>query len=130
DIRMFLMNGKPLVVEGKYAAVRRINPPGDFRSNMSAGGRPAKAKITDRELRLAAAIGPRLVADGLVLVGIDIVGDRSVEINTTSPGGLNVASKLEGVTFGHAVIDAIERKLRYRQQYGDALTNRQLASMD
>jgi len=130
DIRMFLMNGKPLVVDGKYAAVRRVNPPGDFRSNMTAGGKPAKAKITDRELRLAEAIGPRLVADGLFLVGIDIVGDKIVEINTISPGGLNIASKLEGVTFGNAVVEAIERKLEYRRQYGATLTNRQLASMD
>ena len=129
-VSLFLMNGKPLVVDGKFAAVRRVNPPGDFRSNMTAGGKPAKARITDRELRLAEAIGPRLVADGLFLVGIDIVGDRIVEINTISPGGLNIAGKLEGVNFGDAVIEAIERKVRYRGEYGLSLTNRQLASMD
>jgi glutathione synthase len=130
DIRMFIMNGKPLVVDGKYAAVHRVNPPNDFRSNMTAGGKPAKAKITERELHLAEAVGPRLVADGIFLAGIDIVGDRIVEINTVSPGGLNIAGKLEGVNFGDEVVRAIERKLRYRAAYAGALTNRQLASMD
>jgi glutathione synthase len=130
DIRMFLMNGKPLVVDGKYAAVRRINPPGDFRSNMTAGGKPAKAKITDRELDLAAQVGPRLIADGLFFVGLDIVGDRIVEINTISAGGLNIAGKLEGVDFGDAVARAIERKLAYRAAYGSALSNRQLVTME
>lgn len=130
DIRLFLMNGRPLTVDGKYAAVHRVNPPNDFRSNMTAGGKPAKAKITERELRLAEAVGPRLVADGIFLAGIDIVGDRIVEINTISPGGLNIAGKLEGVNFGDEVVRAIERKLRYREAYGGALTNRQLASMD
>ena len=130
DIRMFIMNGKPLVVDGKYAAVHRVNPPNDFRSNMTAGGKPARAKITERELRLAEAVGPRLVADGIFLAGIDIVGDRIVEINTISPGGLNIAGKLEGVNFGDEVVRAIERKLRYREAYAGALSNRQLASMD
>ncbi len=130
DIRLFLFNGKPLVVDGKYAALRRVNASGDFRSNMTAGGKPAKAEITPRILEIAEAVRPRLLADGIFDAGIDIVGDRLVEINAISAGGLNAAGKLEGVDFGAAVIELIERKVAHRRKYGAQLRNRALAVMD
>ena len=130
DIRFFVMNGRPLMAEGRYAAVHRVTAADDFRANMTAGAKPKKAKITDVHLDIVEKVGPRLIADGMFLVGLDIVGDKLVEINTISPGGLNIAGKLEGVNFGTEVIRAIERKLRYKEDYGGTLTNRQLATMD
>lgn len=130
DVRFFLVNGRPLMLDGKYAALRRVNSGGDFRSNMSAGGKPRKARVTKRMLEIAEAVRPRVVADGLFFVGLDIVGDRLVEINTISTGGLNATSRLEGVNFGSEVIRAIERKVRYRDAYRGRLTNRELATMD
>jgi glutathione synthase len=130
DTRLFLFNGRPLVHEGKYAAIRRVNESGDFRSNMSLGGRPRRAEITPRMLEIAELVRPRLVADGIFDAGLDIVGDKLVEINAISAGGLNAASKLEGVNFGEAVVRLIERKVRYRQRYGPQLRNRALAVMD
>lgn len=130
DIRLFLFNGKPLIVDGKYAAIRRIGAEGDFRSNMSAGGKPAKAEITPRILEIAEAVRPRLLADGIFDAGIDIVGDKLVEINVISSGGLNAAGKMEGVDFGPAVVELIERKAAHRRKYGQQLRNRALAVMD
>lgn len=130
DTRLFLFNGKPLVVDGKYAAVRRINAEDDFRSNMSAGGKPHRAQITPEILEIADIIGPRLLADGIFDAGIDIVGDKLVEINAISSGGLNAAGKLEGVDFGPAVIRLIERKVEHRRRYGRSLRNRSLAVLD
>jgi glutathione synthase len=130
DIRLFLFNGRPLVNEGKYAAVRRVNESGDFRSNMSAGGKPHRAEITPDILRIAETVRPRLLADGIFDAGIDIVGDKLVEINAISAGGLNAAGKLEGVDFGEPVIRMIERKVAYRRQYGAELRNRALAVME
>jgi glutathione synthase len=130
DVRLFLFNGKPLLVEGKYAAVRRLNESGDFRSNMTAGGRPHRAEITPRILEIADIVRPRLLADGIFDVGLDIVGDKLVEINTISSGGLNAASRLEGVNFGEAVVRLIERKVDHRRRYGPQLRNRALAVMD
>ncbi|MHB1169459.1 MAG: ATP-grasp domain-containing protein [Longimicrobiales bacterium] len=130
DIRLFLFNGKPLVVDGKYAALRRISAQGDFRSNMTAGGKPAKAEITPRILEIAEAVRPRLLADGIFDAGIDIVGDKLVEINAISSGGLNAAGKLQGVDFGPAVVELIERKAEHRRKYGQQLRNRALAVMD
>lgn len=130
DTRLFLVNGRPLQCEGKYAALRRVNSGGDFRSNLSAGGKPHRAEVTERMLEIAEILRPRLVADGLFEVGIDIVGDKVVEINAISSGGLNAAGKLEGVNFGTEIVRAIERKVRYKRQHGHALSNRQLAGME
>ena len=130
DIRLFLFNGKPLIVDGKYAAVRRVNESGDFRSNMSAGAKPFKAEITPRILEIAEAVRPRLLADGIFDAGIDIVGDKLVEINAISSGGLNAANRLEEVDFGAEVVRLIERKVAHRRNYGSQLRNRALAVMD
>jgi glutathione synthase len=130
DTRLFLFNARPLVCDGKVAAVRRVNASGDFRSNMSAGGKPQKAEITPRMLEIAEIVRPRLLADGIFDAGLDIVGDKLVEINAISSGGLNVAGRLEGVDFGADVIRMIERKVAYRRQYGSELRNRALAVME
>lgn len=130
DTRLFLFNGKPLVVDGKYAAVRRVNEAGDFRSNMSAGGKPRKAEITAKMLEIAEIVRPRLLADGIFDVGLDIAGDRLLEINSISSGGLSAAGKLEGVDFGAEVVRLIERKVEHRRRYGPQLPNRALAVME
>ncbi|MBA3391112.1 MAG: glutathione synthase [Deltaproteobacteria bacterium] len=127
DTRFFLMNGQPLVVGGKYCAFRRISAKNDVRSNLHAGGKLAKAVITDEMLQIAEIVRPKLIADGMFLVGLDIVGTKLMEINVFSPGGLGSAAKFEKVDFSHAVIAALERKVAARQHAGRSFTNRQLA---
>jgi glutathione synthase len=129
DTRLFLMNGEPFVVDGKYCAFRRISAKGDVRSNLHAGGRLAKAKITDAMLELAAIVRPKLIQDGMFLVGLDVVGDKLMEINVFSPGGLGSAAKFEKVDFSRAVITALERKVTARNLGRGTLTNRQLAML-
>jgi len=127
DTRLFLMNGEPLIVDGHYCAFRRVTAKGDVRSNIHAGGKLAKAVITDAMLELAEIVRPRLVRDGMFLVGLDIVGSKLMEINVFSPGGLGSAAKFEKVDFSHAVITALERKASARTRNAGAFTNRQLA---
>jgi glutathione synthase len=127
DTRLFLMNGDPLIVDGHYCAFRRISAKGDVRSNVHVGGKLAKAKVTDEMLALAEIVRPRLKQDGMFLVGLDVVGDKLMEINVFSPGGLGSAQKFEKVDFTRAVIDALERKINARRNAPDELTNRQLA---
>lgn len=129
DTRLFLMNGKPLQVDGKYAALRRINAGDDIRSNIHAGGKPAPAKITPEILELVSVLRPKLVQDGMFLVGADIVGDKLMEINVFSPGGLNLMSEMYGVDFTKAVIHSIEKKVEYRRIYGDSIDNGSLACL-
>jgi glutathione synthase len=129
DVRLLLMNGEPLVVDGKYAAFRRVSKKGDMRSNLSAGGRMTKAVITDEMLEIAEIVRPKLVADGMFLVGLDIVGNKLMEINVFSPGGLGSASKLERVDFMRPVIEAMERKVAYRRWARGTIDNRRLATL-
>ncbi len=130
DTRLFMVNGKPLVTDGKYGAVRRLAGDDDFRSNMSAGGKPGVPEVTEDMLRLAAIVGPKLMKDGIFFAGLDIVGDRLVEINTISAGGLNIAGKLQDTDFGTPVIEAVERKVFYKRHYGEHIRNIEIATLD
>jgi glutathione synthase len=127
DTRLFIMNGRPLRYKGKYAAFRRKRTGEDLRSNIHAGGKLDSAVIGDTELRIAEIVRPKLVQDGMFLVGLDIVGDKLMEINVFSPGGLGSAQKFEKVDFTHAVIDAMERKVAYMAHYQRNFDNAEMA---
>jgi glutathione synthase len=111
DVRALLVDGELLEVDGKYAAFRRIPGDDDMRSNMSAGGGAAEAEVDDTLLGIVKTIGPRLRGDGMFLVGIDVVGDKVLEINVESAGGLGSAGILGGVDFNGAVIEALADKV-------------------
>jgi glutathione synthase len=130
DTRLFLMNGIPLQsADGKYAIMKRVNASGDIRSNIHAGGKPQPAKITDQILELAEIVRPKLVQDGMFLVGIDIVGDKLMEINVFSPGGLNVMGEMYETDFSTEVIKSLEKKVHYNKIYEDYLFNSRLATL-
>ncbi|MBI1352845.1 MAG: glutathione synthase [Acidobacteria bacterium] len=129
DTRLFMMNGRPFRYRGKYAAFRRVRSGEDMRSNIHAGGKLREAEITDQHLRLAEIIRPKLVQDGMFLVGIDIVGDKLMEINVFSPGGLGSAQKFEKVSFTNGVIEALERKVDYMKYYHRNFDNVDLATL-
>ncbi|GAA5166393.1 glutathione synthetase [Ornithinimicrobium tianjinense] len=129
DVRMFVMNGRPLTRDGKYAAFRRRSTSADIRSNMSAGGKAVAVEVTDEMLGLVDAVRPKLVADGMFLVGLDIVGDKLMEVNVFSPGGLGSCQQLYGVDFAPAVIEDLEHKVAMRAHYGRELANVSLATL-
>lgn len=112
DVRLILVDGKPLEVDGEYACFRRVPAGDDLRSNMKVGGEPKRFKMTDELLEVADRLRPRLIQDGLFFVGADVVGDKVLELNVFSPGGLGSPEKLTGVDFAPAVIEAMERKLQ------------------
>lgn len=129
DVRMFVMNGAPLTVDGRVAAFRRVNASDDVRSNMHVGGEAQAVKVTDQMLRLVDMVKPKLIADGMFLVGLDIVGDKLMEVNVFSPGGLGSAGDLEEIDFASAVIESLEHKVAIREAYGPSLTNVALATL-
>ena len=129
DIRLFLMNGSPLVIGGKYAALRRVAAKDDIRSNIHAGGKGEAVEIGKTELRVAEIIRPKLIADGMFLVGVDIVGDKILEVNVFSPGNLKSCSSLAGVDFSEKVIESVERKVEIKHDYGGVFDNRHLAML-
>ncbi len=129
DIRLFMMNGRPLQIDGKYAAMRRVGAEDDVRSNIHAGGTAKAVRITERELRLAELIRPKLQSDGMFLVGIDIIGDTILEVNVFTPGNLFTCSEMAGVNFAGHILASIERKLEIRDEYPGHFTNAELAVM-
>jgi glutathione synthase len=129
DMRFFMMNGQPLRHRGRYAAFRRNRSGGDLRSNLHAGGKKAQAIVDDRALRIAEIVRPKLVADGMFLVGLDIVGDKLMEVNVFSPGGLGSAYEFEKVSFSGVVMDALERKVQYAQFYKRVFNNIDMATL-
>ena len=129
DVRLFVMNGRPLEHRGSVAAFRRQSSGDDARSNISAGGTVVAAEIDDRARRLVDLVRPKLVRDGMYLVGLDIVGDKLMEINVFSPGGLNVASEHTGVPFMEAIIEDLYRKTRLKHHYGRTIPNEVLATL-
>jgi len=129
DTRLFLMNGRPLQYKGKYAAFRRIRSEDDIRSNVHAGGSIARAQVTGEMLKIAEIVRPKLALDGMFLVGLDIVGDKLMEINVFSPGGLGSAQKFEKVNFTVAVVEALERKVQYMNYYERNFDNIEMATL-
>ncbi|WP_373493401.1 glutathione synthetase [Aquiflexum sp.] len=129
DTRFFIMNGLPLQVKGKYAAMKRVNKEGDIRSNIHAGGKGVKADVDQEMLDLVQILKPKLVQDGMFLVGVDIVGDKLMEINVFSPGALNMISTMYEIDFGQEVIKSIENKVLYKKTYGQYVDNITLATL-
>lgn len=127
DVRLLMLNGEPLKHKGRYAAFRRCRNSGDLRSNIHAGGTVEPVEVDDSLLATARIAGPKLKRDGMFFVGLDIVGDKILEINIFSPGGLANSQKVTSVNFTDVVIEALERKAEARRLYGRRLSNRELA---
>lgn len=127
DLRMITLNGRPLQVDGTYACLHRFSQSEDHRSNISAGGGVEMVVPDEIALRIAEIVGPKLIDDGMYLTGLDIAGDKMMELNVDTPGGINFMEDLSGVDFSGAIINDLERKVRLQRQYGGALNNRQLA---
>jgi len=72
-------------------------------------------------------VGPKLIDDGMYLAGLDIAGDKMMEVNVDTPGGINFMDDAAKVDFSGAIVDDLERKVRLQKQYAGTLSNRQLA---
>lgn len=110
DLRLFLLDGELLQVDGTYAAFKRVPRGNDVRANISTGGKPEDARISDRELEVVETMRDKLVEDGMFFVGIDVIGEKVVEINAESPGGLQSVEHFSGIDFGLTISDALERR--------------------
>ena len=125
----FLMNGKPLERDGKYVAFRRVPAKGEVRSSIHVQGTAETVTVTDKILLIAETVRPKLVQDGMFLVGLDIVGDKILEINVFTPGGLWSMSQMYKTDFMESVIIALENKLTNRASYPNSVPNREPATL-
>jgi glutathione synthase len=90
DKRVLLLDGEPL------GAILRVPRADDIRSNIHVGGSVVPAELTDKERAMVKAMAPRLRADGLFFVGLDVIGERLTEVNVTSPTGIQELARFTG----------------------------------
>jgi len=99
DKRIILLDGEPI------GAVNRVPQSGEFRGNMAAGGSAVQVNITDREREICNQLAATLKRDGLMFVGIDVIGGYLTEVNVTSPTAIREIDRLDGVCLGDRVMD-------------------------
>src|SRR4029079_2296179 len=102
------------VIDGEIVphCLARIPKPGESRGNLAAGGRGVAQPVSKRDREIAAALGPELAARGLLLVGLDVIGDWLTEINVTSPTCFREIQDQTGFDVPGLFIDALEARLR------------------
>ncbi len=100
-----------LVIDGKVVpyVLARIPKAGETRGNLARGGTGVAQPISKREREIAEALGPKLKADGLLLVGLDIIGDYLTEVNVTSPTCMREIEGQTGFNSAALMVDALER---------------------
>ena len=110
DARIFLLEGQILERDGTLAAFKRVPTGNDPRANISKGARPRPLEIGGAERGIVEAMSEKLVADGMFFVGIDVIGDKVVEINAESPGGMQAVERLYEIDVCPTIIEALERR--------------------
>jgi glutathione synthase len=106
DKRVLLIAGEPVPY-----SLARVPQGGEVRGNLAAGGLGVAQALTPRDREIAQALGPALWARGLLLVGLDVIGDALTEINVTSPTCFQEITEQTGFDVARAFVDALERAL-------------------
>jgi glutathione synthase len=106
DKRVLLIGGKPVP-----HALARIPKPGETRGNLAAGASGVARELTRRDREIAEALGPALQKEGLLLVGLDVIGDWLTEVNVTSPTCFQEIAEQSGFNVAGMFMDALEREL-------------------
>ena len=107
DKRILLIDGKPVP-----HCLARIPKPGESRGNLAAGGRGVAQPLSPRDLTIAHGVGETLATRGLLLVGLDVIGDWLTEVNVTSPTCFREIQDQTGFDVAGLFIDALEARLR------------------
>ncbi|AXA92502.1 glutathione synthase [Massilia sp. YMA4] len=107
DKRILVIGGKPVPF-----SLARIPQGGEVRGNLAAGGVGVAQPLTERDREIAEAIGPVLAARGLLLVGLDVIGDYLTEVNVTSPTCFQEITQQSGFAVAAMFIDALEAGVR------------------
>ncbi|MEM9101633.1 MAG: glutathione synthase [Pseudomonadota bacterium] len=107
DKRILLVDGEPVPY-----ALARIPAQGESRGNLAAGGTGRAQPLTDRDRWIAEQIAPFCKDNGLLFVGLDVIGDYVTEINVTSPTCVQEIDNAYGTNIAGDLFDAIEKRLK------------------
>ncbi|MFC1587025.1 hypothetical protein ACFL54_01840 [Planctomycetota bacterium] len=115
--RLLLLDGKPISINNRVAIYTRVRTDNnDIRHNILVGAQPHACSFTSSDARIVDVLRPRLEADGVFLAGIDILGNKVLEINAFCTGGINNINNLYGINVGEYVIVEMEKKVEARRQ--------------
>jgi len=103
DKRILVIDGKPVPY-----SLARIPQGSEIRGNLAVGGKGVAQPLSARDREIAEALGPVLAARGLLLVGLDVIGDSLTEINVTSPTGFQEITTQSGFDVAKMFVDALE----------------------
>jgi glutathione synthase len=106
DKRIIVLDGEPL------GAVLRVPREDEHRGNIHVGGQVKASPLDDRDREICRRMAPRLRADGLWFVGLDVIGGFVTEVNVTSPTGVQEIDRLDGTCLEAQVLDFVERRAR------------------
>jgi glutathione synthase len=106
DKRILVIAGQPVPF-----ALARIPQGSEIRGNLAAGGKGVAQPLSARDREIAEALGPRLWQRGLLLVGLDVIGDSLTEINVTSPTCFQEITQQTGFDVARAFVDALQAAL-------------------
>ena len=109
DKRVLLIGGKPVP-----HSLARIAKPGETRANLATGGRGVAQPLSTQDRRIAETLGPVLAARGLLLVGLDIIGDHLTEVNVTSPTCFREIQDQTGFDVSGMFLDSLEKEVKER----------------
>jgi glutathione synthase len=104
DKRILLLDGEPL------GALNRVPRSDDIASNLRMGGSAQAAQVDERDREIIAALAPRLRADGLYFVGLDVIGGKLTEVNVTSPTGIQQMMRLNNENLPKRVIEWVSAR--------------------
>jgi glutathione synthase len=104
DKRVLLIGGKVVPY-----CLARVPQAGEVRGNLAAGGTGIAMPLSDREREIAEALAPELYSRGLLLVGLDVIGNYLTEINVTSPTCFQEITQQTGCNVASLFIDALEK---------------------
>ena len=108
DKRVLVIGGKPVPY-----ALARIPQGNEVRGNLAAGGKGVAQPLSERDREIAHALGPTLAARGLLLVGLDIIGECLTEVNVTSPTCFREITDQTGFDVAAMFMDALAQALQY-----------------
>ncbi len=103
--RIFLFDGNPV------AAIKKVPKDGDFRANITAGAGYQKATLNAHDLKICEALKDYIIEQKLFFVGLDIIGDKLIEINATSAGAISWANTVHDTPLEQTFFDVLEKKI-------------------
>ncbi|RXJ88519.1 glutathione synthase [Arcobacter sp. CECT 8983] len=105
DVRVMMLNGKAI------GAYHRKPAHGEVRANIQTGGSAHKYTLTESQKTICNKIGKKLLSDGIYFAGLDMIGDKILEVNVLNPGGITNINRLSKVKLHKSVVDFLEEKV-------------------